>query len=278
MATTLTAPKTRVLSGAGFLFKADLGTLIPGQTSVAVTNRAVASGECTLTTGSAHGFAVGDEIVISIGDSTLDGFQTTITGTTGSTIKFSTTAADVSSGSVTGTAYSWSKAGGTAAASKFTDDWPAGWKLIGVTKEGHEFSYSPSVGGVEVAEELLPIRYVTESVESKVSFEVVEFTAANMKLGLNGGTIATIGGTGATLVSRLTPPAIGAEVRKMIGWESEDSTERRIYFQSLQSGDAGVKHKKGTDVASISMEFSLEQPAVYPSFASWYAGTTPLGN
>lgn len=273
----VTVPKSRVLTGAGYLYKAAVGTLIPGQTSFSVTNRAVSSGTATLTTGSAHGFAVGDVIVVSIGDSTLDGFQTTISGTTGSTVTFTTTAADVSSGSVTGTVYSWSKAGGTASGSKFTDPWPSGWSLIGVTKEGHEWSYSPSVGGIEVAEYLLPIRYVTESVESKVSFEVVEFTAQNLLLGLNGGTVATVSGTGATLVSRLTPPAVGAEVRKMIGWESEDSTERRIYFQVLQSGDNGVQHKKGTDVASISMEFSLEQGAVYPPFASWYAGTAPLG-
>jgi len=276
MTTTLVAPKSRVLSGAGFLFAATAGTLIPGQTEFTVTTRAVASLEATLTTSAAHGFAVGDEIIVSIGDAILDGFQTTITGTTASTVKFATTSPDVSSGSVTGTVRSWSKAGGTAAGSVFTDDWPSNFRLIGVTKEGHEWSYSPSVGAVEVAEELLPIKYVTESVESKVSFEVVQFTFANLKLGLNGGTVATIGGTGATLVSRITPPAIGAETRAMLGWQSEDRTERRIYFQCLQSGDNSVKHAKGTDVASIGMEFSLEKGAVLPAFAGYAAGTAAL--
>jgi len=276
MTTTLVAPKSRVVTGAGFLLAADAGTLIPGQTEFTVTTRVVASLEATLTTSAAHGFAVGDVIVVSIGDSLLDGLQTTITGTATTSVKFATTSPDVTSGSVTGTVRSWSKAGGTAAGSVFTDDWPSNFRLIGVTKEGHEWSYSPSVGAIEVAEELLPIRYVTESIESKVSFEVVQFTAQNLKLGLNGGDVVTIGGTGATLVSRLTPPAIGGEQRKMLAWQSEDKTERRIYFQALQSGDNAVNHKKGTDVASIGMEFSLEKPAVLPVFASYYAGTGPL--
>jgi hypothetical protein len=269
-------PKTRILTGPGYLYKASADTLLPGQTQATVTNEAIASGVATLTTSAAHGLAVGDQVIVNIADADLNGLQTCTTGTATTSIKFATTAADLTSTATTGTARSF-KAGGTVAVGKFTDAWPTGWTLIGVTKKGHEWSWSPKTGNIEVAEYLLPLAIVTTSIESKVSFEVAEFTAKNLAFGLNGATVATVSGTGATLLSELTPPVAGQELRSMIGWESQDSTERRFYIQCLQSGDNKVQHAKGTDNATIGMEFSLEQPNVGQAFRQFYAGSTPIG-
>jgi hypothetical protein len=63
-------------------------------------------------------------------------------------------------------------------------------------------------------------------------------TAKNFGFSLNGGSVTTRGGTGATLLTEVRAPVVGAEVRQMIGWESEDSTERAVYIQAFQSGSA----------------------------------------
>ena len=85
----ITVPKTRILTGAGYLFKAPIGTAVPTNTVV---------------------------------------------------------------GSV------------------FTDAWAAAWIPIGVTKEGHEWTWKPDTEGIEVAEYLVPLRIVTTAVEGTISF------------------------------------------------------------------------------------------------------------
>lgn len=165
----------------------------------------------------------------------------------------------------------------TVAGSVFTDAWAAAWVPIGVTEEGHEFTWSPETDNVTVAEYLAPLRIVTTSVEGKVSFAMAEFTANNLKFALNGGSLTTVSGTGATTLSKLEPPAVGAEIRHMIGWESEDSTERAVYYQCFQSGEVTVAHKPGSDKALIEVEFGIEQPATGAPFSRWYAGTVAVG-
>jgi hypothetical protein len=263
------------MKGAGWLFRAPVGSLLPGQVEVTVTNKALASNEVTLTTGSAHGIGVGKDVIIDIDDAVFDGLYTTITGTTGSTIKYAKVAANVSSTSATGTARSWD-AGGTVANSVFTDDWPAAWTLWGVTREGSQFTWTPSTDNIEVAEELLPVEIVTTGIESAVEFEVVQFTLANFAAAVNGGSTRTVSGTGATTLSELVLPVIGAETRSMIGWESADHTERAVYMKCFQTGDLAIARRKGADNAGLSMTWSLEQPAIGQAFREFTAGVTPV--
>lgn len=68
-----------------------------------VTNKALTSNVAELTTASAHGLGVGEEIVIAIGDAVFDGTVTTTSGTTGTTIHYAKTHADVTSAAATGT-------------------------------------------------------------------------------------------------------------------------------------------------------------------------------
>ena len=272
----IVVPKTRILTGAGYLFKAPLGSALPGQINATVTNKALTSNVVTLTTGAPHGFTTGDVINVAIADAVFDGQYTVASAPTTTTLTYAKTNANVTTGAATGSIIG-EKAGGTVAGGVFTDAWPAAWVPVGVTKDGSEFKWTPQVGGIEVAEYVLPLRYVTTGVESSISFAMAEFTARNLAFALNGGSVTTVSGTGATLLTEVAPPALGAEVRTMIGWESEDSTERAIFRQCFQGGDVSIAHKKGTDNASIGVEFSLEQPSLGQPFRRFYGGSVPVG-
>ncbi len=148
----------------------------------------------------------------------------------------------------------------TVSGSAFTDAWPAGWVLLGVTREGHEMSYEIETENVESAEYLDPLAVVTTGRTSGMSFELMQIHATNLKRALNGGTIAT-SGAGATLRSEYTPPAVGQEVRCMIGWESQDSTERVYAEQAFQTGSLTIARRKGADNAGLPLEWTFEPAA-----------------
>lgn len=160
----------------------------------------------------------------------------------------------------------------TVAGSVFTDVWPVAWILLGATDKGSEFSYELSTDEVEVAEFLDPVAYTSTKRSSGLAFDMVQISATNMKRAFNGGTIVSTG-SGATLLSKLTPPDVGAEVRTMIGWESQDNTERLVGYQCLQTGKIGVGRRKGSDKATLGMDFKFEKPATGAPFDQWFAGT-----
>jgi hypothetical protein len=137
----------------------------------------------------------------------------------------------------------------------------ANWIQLGYTAEGSTFNYSVDSENVEVAEELDPIAVALTSRELSLSFALAEITAANLKRALNGGTITS----GAGIVT-FEPPDLGEEVRTMLGWESEDHTERWVYRKCLQVGSMEMSRAKGAAKATISCEFKLERPALTKSF------------
>ncbi len=66
------------------------------------------------------------------------------------------------------------------------------------------------------------------------------------------------------------PPQVGAEVRAMLGWTSEDGLERVIWRRVLQSGNSEIARRKGADYAKFNAEFSLEQPGGGLSPFRWF--------
>lgn len=81
------------------------GTLLSqAGTARTVTNKALTSNVATLTTSAAHGFVVGDTVVVSISDATFDGTYTVTAVPTTTTFSYNKTAANVTSTSATGTA------------------------------------------------------------------------------------------------------------------------------------------------------------------------------
>lgn len=104
-----TATAIAVLVDAGFI-AGDITTA--SAYTPAVDNVELTSNVATLTTAAAHGFAVGDSVVIAgLTDTTFNGTHTLVTGTTGSTLVFALENADVTSAADTGTAKVAAKAG-----------------------------------------------------------------------------------------------------------------------------------------------------------------------
>lgn len=159
----------------------------------------------------------------------------------------------------------------TVAGSVFTDTWPVAWIALGATDAGSNFKWKTSFDKIEVAELLDPVKYISTGREGSVAFALAAINAANFKRALNGGTIA-VTGSAATTMSSYTPPAAGAETRCMIGWESLDSTERLICYQTINTGEVSIQRKKGKDNATIPVEFSLEIPASGNPFKYLTAG------
>lgn len=163
----------------------------------------------------------------------------------------------------------------TVVGSVFTDDWSAvsGWFLLGVTKDGSEFSYAVATDQITAAEYFDPLAIVTTGRTVQMKFELQIISLTGIKRMLNGGTLSTTG-SGTTLLSTYTPPAPGAEVRCMLGWESQDNTERLVIEQAFQTGSLTISRKKGVDNATLPVEFTAEVPASGFPYRHYGAGAS----
>lgn len=137
-----------------------------------------------------------------------------------------------------------------------TTAWPAAWVDLGYTQEGSEFSYELATARVEVAEELDALAVVPVGRTILVKFVLAEITATNLLRALNGGTITA--GSGFVTYD---PPAASAVVRRMYGWQSDDTQERWVFRQCLSGGTVAISRKKGADNAGIAFELNAEKPA-----------------
>ncbi|GLW32275.1 hypothetical protein [Actinoplanes regularis] len=161
----------------------------------------------------------------------------------------------------------------TVVGSKFTDSWPVAWISLGATEDGSEFNYETNVEAVTAAEFFDPIKYATTERSGNISFTLIDWTLANLKRVLNGGTLAVVSGTTTTQLNSYTPPAPGSEVRSMIGWESLDNTVRIIMYQTLNSGSIASAFKKAPDKAGLACQFNFETPSSGNPFKIYTAGT-----
>lgn len=167
----------------------------------------------------------------------------------------------------------------TVASSVFSDDWSvlAGWRLLGITKEGSEFSYAIDTDNITAAEYFDPLSVVTTGRTVQMKFELQIINGKTIQRMLNGGTL-TPSGAGATLLNTYTPPTPGSEVRCMIGWESQDNTERLVFEQAFQTGSLTIARKKGADNATLPVEFTAEVPASGFVYRHYFAGTARAGS
>jgi hypothetical protein len=146
--------------------------------------------------------------------------------------------------------------------------WPGAWTLLGYTEDGSKFTYTLTVGDVMVAEEFDPIKKVTTARQGLVEFSLAEMTATNLKRALNGGTIVS-GGAFVTF----TPPVPGAEVRTMLGFQSQDGLERWVWRQCLQGGAVALERRKAPNKTKIPMAFGLEKPSGLDPFKAIFDNT-----
>jgi hypothetical protein len=134
----------------------------------------------------------------------------------------------------------------------------ASWAALGYTVQGSEFRYTLATAPVDVAEELDPVVVATTGRTSTVTFILAEVTLTNLMRALNAPTSVINTGAG---VNWLEPPDLGTEVRRMLGFESEDHTERWLWRQCFQTGQITITRQKGNANATISTEWTLEKPA-----------------
>ena len=160
----------------------------------------------------------------------------------------------------------------TVVGSVFTDAWPGGWILLGITRQGHEFDYTISTSNIEAAEYFDPLQIVTDSRVAVLKAELMQVHATNMKNALNGGTLS-VTGSGTTQLNTYTPPAPGSEVRQMLGWEATDNTERLVMEQAFQVGSLAIQRQKGSANAGLPVEYQAELPASGFPFRYYTAGT-----
>jgi len=165
----------------------------------------------------------------------------------------------------------------TVAGSKFTDAWPVAWINLGATENGSQLSYSSTVEAVTVAEFFDPIKYATTGRTGNVAFNLADYTLANWKRALNGGSLVLTSGTGATALTTFSAPAPGTESRVMIGWESLDSTLRLVCYQTLQGGEVASAFRKAPALALIPCQFNFEIPSSGKPFELFSAGIVRSG-
>ena len=160
----------------------------------------------------------------------------------------------------------------TVTGSVFTDAWPVAWINLGATVDGTDFSYDINTSPIAAAEFADPIKQVVVSRSGSMAFELLNYTATNLKRVLNGAT-TTVTGTAGTTLTKVTPPTVGTETRAMIGWESLDATTRIIGYQCLNTGSIKMSFKKAPATASQPAVFSFEVPSSGIPFEAWTAGT-----
>lgn len=149
----------------------------------------------------------------------------------------------------------------TVVGSKFTDTWSAGWVQLGATEDGSDFDYSVKVEAVYCAEFLDPVKWATTSRQGSFAFALSNWVMANWAKAVNGGTQTVVSGTTTTQLNKLQPPAAGAEVRAMLGWESTTNDIRLIMYQCINSGDIKSSFKKAPKQATIPCTFNFEIPS-----------------
>lgn len=160
----------------------------------------------------------------------------------------------------------------TVVGSVFTDTWPAGWLLLGITTAGSEFDYTITTATIEAAEYFDPLQIVTTARAANLKCDLQQISATTMKRALNGG-VLTVGSSGTTQLNTYTPPAPGTELRTMLGWEAQDNTERLVIEQAFQSGALAIIRNKGNANATISVDFAAELPASGFPFQYFTSGT-----
>lgn len=167
--------------------------------------------------------------------------------------------------------------GGTAAGSVFTDTPSVTFYEIGATEAGHTFTYAQSIEAINVAEFADPVKWRTVSRQGSFAFNLADYTLKNLQRSMNGGTLSTASGSGATLISKWVPPAVGSETRAALMWQSLDGTMRIFMYQTVQVNEMETAFKKAPDIAVLPCEFRFEIDASGNIFEVYTAGTARLG-
>lgn len=155
----------------------------------------------------------------------------------------------------------------------FTDSWATPWVPLGATMDGSTFTHSPKYAPIRAAEFFSPLTNVMTEEDGALAFKLMDITLSNLKKVLNGGALTvTPAGTNGQSQS-YEPPAVGATVRSMIGWESTDSSTRLILRQAYNTSDLSMDLKKSPNTATFDAQFAFEKPGSSRPWIMFTAGT-----
>ncbi len=161
----------------------------------------------------------------------------------------------------------------TVSGSVFTDAWSSPWVWLGTCTTGSVWHQNITTAPQEVAEILDVLAYPTTGRTATVNFNLASRTATNLAIALNGGS-KTVSGSGASTLTKVVAPALGSEVRFMLGWESLDATMRKIAYQVINSGDIAETFAKAPAFSDIPFTVSCELSTTDTApTADWFAGT-----
>lgn len=157
----------------------------------------------------------------------------------------------------------------TVADSKFTNSWDAAWLPVGYTDTGITFDFTTSTTDIESAEELEEIAKVETKRSVSVKFSMMQDNKFNMKVAMNGGTWTVVSGTGATQLSKYSPPILGQGKHFMLGWISTASDEIVIVYKVTQTGSLSMARQKVGTKFVLACDFSVVKPDPAVSTDRW---------
>ena len=115
-----------------------------------------------------------------------------------------------------------------------------------------------------MAEEFYAPNIVITAYQGTVDFALSQLTAKNLSICFNGGTITT--NTGDVWFD---PPAAGTETFTMLGWQSNDATERYVWRKCLQVGATATARQKVLPQALLPVSFRIVKPASLQPWKWW---------
>lgn len=148
---------------------------------------------------------------------------------------------------------------GTAEPTSASSSLNPAFREVGYTEEGPTFTFSFTSDKLEVAEETLPIRYMTTEQEATIKFDIAQISIENFALALN------LGADFAHSATYLEPPDPGSEVRIMLIHKTQQGA-LWLFRQCINSSSIEMARKKAPDKALIPVEFKMEKPANAKSF------------
>jgi hypothetical protein len=136
--------------------------------------------------------------------------------------------------------------------------WPSAWVPLGLTTDGSTDTLDRATADVVAAELFEPVATYTTSQTETVAFTLLNLTARNLQMALNGGLVTPTAAAGFVEVEQPEP---GMEQRVMLGWDAADGKERSFWRKCVQTGSIAIARQKAPNASTVPCAFRAEVPA-----------------
>lgn len=136
--------------------------------------------------------------------------------------------------------------------------WPSAWVPLGLTTDGSTDTLDTTTADIVAAELFESVATYTTAQTETIAFTLLNLTARNLQMALNGG-LDTPTATGGFV--KVQKPKPGLEERVMIGWDAADGKERSFWRKCVQTGSIAIARQKAPNASTIPCSFRTETPA-----------------